>query len=277
MLKVQISHTLITIALAALCLYLGLAAFLFIFQSRFMYFPERRLISTPHEIGERHEAITFRAEDGAELSGWFVPAQNSRGVVLFCHGNAGNISHRLPYLEIFGRMGLSTFIFDYRGFGESEGKPTEQGTYLDAGAAWNYLVKKRKVAPERIVILGESMGGAIAAWLAQAHRPAALILQSAFTSLPDVASQLYPLFPARWLARYGYGTKEYIRRADCPILVVHSSEDEIVPYSHGRKLYDLAREPKEFLELKGDHNSGFMISGEDYSEGLKRFIYKYID
>jgi alpha-beta hydrolase superfamily lysophospholipase len=274
--KNQMRQTLMYLILTALCIYIGLAVFLFLFQSRLMYFPDRGLISTPHEIGARYEAITFQTEDRVDLSAWFVPADDSKGVILFCHGNAGNISHRIGYLEVFLRLGLSTFIFDYRGFGTSDGVPTEQGTYLDAKAAWKYLVEKRGVPPDRIVIFGESMGGAVAAWLAQTNRPAALILQSTFTSVPDLASRLYPFVPARWIVRYGYNTREYIGRVDCPVLIVHSCEDEIVPYSHGCELYDLVKGPKEFFELRGDHNSGFMITVGDYSLALGRFIEKYI-
>lgn len=277
MLKIQIRNTVMYFIFAIVCIYIGLGFFLFFFQSHFMYFPERELISTPHEIGGQYAAITFRTEDGVELSAWFVPAKNSRGVVLFCHGNAGNISHRIPYIEILQQLGLSTFIFDYRGFGASEGKTTERGTYLDAKAAWSYLVETKKVPRDRIVLFGESLGGAVAAWLAQTERPAALILHSAFTSAPDIASHLYPFVPAGWITRYSYDTKAYLRNVDCPVLVIHSCEDEIVPYAQGCKLYDAAKGPKEFIELKGDHNSGFMISGGSFAKGIKQFIYKYID
>lgn len=262
--------------IAILFVYAGMVAFLYFFQSRFMYSPERRLIATPHEIGGNYEAITFRTEDGVELSAWFVPAKKSRGVVLFCHGNAGNISNRISYLEVFQKLGLSTLMFDYRGYGASEGSPSEKGTYRDALAAWNYLVEKRGVAPERIVLFGESMGGAVASWLAQTNRPAALVIQSAFTSVPDMAAKLYPFIPTRWIVRYSYDTKDYLKKVACPILVVHSCEDEVVPYSQGCKLFEIAGGPKAFIELKGDHNSGFMTSGDCYIDGLKRFIDDYL-
>jgi fermentation-respiration switch protein FrsA (DUF1100 family) len=203
-----------------------------------------------------------------------VPARQERGVILFFHGNAGNISHRLDTLEIFHTLGLSTFIIDYRGYGQSEGRPSEQGTYLDAEAAWRYLVEQRQVPPERMIIFGRSLGGAVAAWLAQAHPPRALILESTFTSLPDMAATYLPFLPVRSLARFDYNTLARLPDIHCPVLVVHSPDDEVVPYSHGRQLFEAASEPKEFLELRGGHNEGFLIS-DNYQAGLEAFIARY--
>ena len=184
------------VGLAVAGLYVGLAAMVFVSQSRLVYYPQRGIIATPGQIGLSYDAVTFEAADGVRLSGWFVPAEAPRGVILFCHGNAGNISHRLESIRVFHRLGLSTFIFDYRGYGQSEGRPTEQGTYLDAEAAWRYLVQERRVAPTEIIVFGRSLGGAIAAWLAQDHTPRALIVESTFTSVRDMASHLYPFLPA---------------------------------------------------------------------------------
>ena len=141
------------IVLVAGLLYVGLVANLLVFQSRFIYYPQREMTRTPQHVGLAYETVTFEAADDVRLFGWFVPAEPSRAVVLFCHGNAGNISHRLDSLHIFHRLGLSTFIFDYRGYGQSDGKPTEWGTYLDAEAAWHYLVQERRVDRMEIVPL----------------------------------------------------------------------------------------------------------------------------
>ena len=168
--------------------YIGLAVLLMVFQSRFIYFPERAIYANPDEIGLSYEAVSFEASDEVGLVGWFVPAEQSRGVVLFCHGNAGNISHRLESIQAFNRLGLDTFIFDYRGYGRSEGRTTERGTYRDAEAAWRYLVEGRQVDPSQMVIFGRSLGGTIAAWLVQERPPKALILESTFTSVPDMAA-----------------------------------------------------------------------------------------
>jgi len=252
--------------------YLVFAGFLFIFQSHYIYYPERVLSVTPHSIGLQFESVSFETTDGVQLSGWFVPSKSARGVILFCHGNAGNISHRLDSIQIFHQLGLDVFIFDYRGYGQSEGKPTEQGTYKDAEAAWRYLIEERQVKPNEVIIFGRSLGGAVASWLAQSHTPGALILESTFTSLPDIAAGLYPYLPVRLLLRFEYNTAEYLGRVDCPVLIVHSRDDEIMPFDNGQKLFESAKEPKKFLETTGTHNNGFITSGKRYEDGLHTFI-----
>jgi len=257
-------------------IYLAFVGFLFIIQSHYIYYPERVLSVTPHSIGLQFESVSFETTDGVQLSGWFVPSESARGVILFCHGNAGNISHRLDSIQIFHQLGLDVFIFDYRGYGQSEGNPTEQGTYKDAEAVWRYLIEERQVNPNEVIIFGRSLGGAIASWLAQSHTPGGLILESTFTSLPDIATGLYPYLPVRPLLRFEYNTAEYLGRVDCPVLIVHSRDDEIMPFNHGQRLLEVAREPKRFLEITGTHNQGFIMSGERYEEGLNEFILEYL-
>jgi len=256
--------------------YVGFAVLLVLFQSRFIYFPERRIEATPDDIGLSYEPVLFEASDRVKLSGWFIPAEKSRGVVLFCHGNAGNISHRLESVQVFHRLGLDTFIFDYRGYGQSEGRTTERGTYRDAEAAWRYLVEDRQVDPSEIVIFGRSLGGTIAAWLAQDHPPKALILESTFTSVPNMAAQLYPYLPARLMSRFHYSAIDYIRQVDCPVLIVHSRDDEMIPFSHGQRLFEAANEPKKFLEIRGTHNEGFIVSAQRYHDGLDSFVSEHL-
>lgn len=256
--------------------YIALLAVLYILQDRFIYFPSKTLGSTPHDSGLRYEAITFKSADGVDLSGWFIPGNEKNPVVLFCHGNSGNMSHRLGIVKLYNRLQLSTFIFDYRGYGNSDGTPSEEGTYLDAEAAWNYLVNKRKISPAGIVIVGESLGGAVAAWLASRHDPGALVLESTFTSLPEVASDLYPYLPVKMLLRFKYAACEYVEEVKCPVLVVHSCDDEVVPYHQGCQLYEKISGRKEFLELRGSHNNGALNSAESYTKGISDFISRYI-
>lgn len=250
---------------------------LYFSQSRYIYFPDRSLLADPSSIGLQFESVYFEAADGIKLSGWFIPSDSARGVLLFCHGNAGNISHRLESIQIFHQLGLDVFIFDYRGYGQSEGKPTETGTYQDAAAAWRYLVEERKLASTDIVVFGRSLGGAIASWLAQQHTPRALIVESSFTSIPDIAATLYRYLPVRQLLRFDYNTAEYLSRVNCPVLVVHSRNDEMMPFSHGQRLFEVAGEPKQFLEISGTHNEGFLMSGERYEQGLDVFISEYVE
>jgi len=247
-------------------------ALVYIFQPHFVYYPIRTLSADPSSIGLWFKDVRFETADGVQLTGWFIPCNDARGVILFCHGNAGNISHRLDSIAIFNRLGLDVFIFDYQGYGESEGKPTEYGTYQDAEAAWQYLIEERKVSPKRVVVFGRSIGGALAAWLAQHHSPGALILESTFTSLQDAAATIYHFPLIRRFVRFGYNTAEHLAGVNCPILVVHSRDDEIMSFHHGQRLFELAGEPKTFLEITGTHNEGFITSGRHYEEGLDAFI-----
>jgi fermentation-respiration switch protein FrsA (DUF1100 family) len=236
------------VALAAGC-YLIIAIALFFFQYRLIYYPETILLTTPDAAHLPYEEVLLRTQDGVRLHGWYLPAQQHRGVLLHCHGNAGNISHRLDVLELFHRLGLSVLIFDYRGYGKSAGRPDESGTYRDAEAAWNYLLTERGIAPGAVIVHGQSLGGAVAAWLAHRHTPGALILESTFTSVENVAATLYPYLPVRWLTRYHYPTIDFVRDVKCPVLVVHSRGDEIIAFSHGQRLFEAAPEPKAFLEI----------------------------
>jgi len=261
-----------TLALWILGGYLGMVLLVYFVQSRLIYFPEKTLTATPESVGLSFDAVSFRADDGVSLSGWFVPAEPCKGVVLFCHGNAGNISHRLESIQVFHKLNLSTFIFDYRGYGSSEGRPSERGTYLDALAAWDYLEHRNACPSGGIVVFGRSLGASVAAWLARERSPSALIVESAFTSITDLGADLYPHLPVRLLSRYRYETIRYLREVQCPVLVVHSRSDEIIPFEHGRRLFEAANAPKAFLEISGSHNDGFLVSGDTYVEGIRNFL-----
>lgn len=252
--------------------YLVAAALLYLCQRRLLYFPTRTIAATPDLWGLAYEEVWLRTSDGLKLNAWFVPAENPRAYLILCHGNAGNICHRIESLEIFHRLGLATLVFDYRGYGRSEGRPDEEGTYRDAEAAWDHLVGERGVEPERIVVFGRSLGGPVAARLAMEKTPGALILESTFTSGPDVAARLLPIFPARWLCRMKYPTAEFLRGVRCPVLVAHSPEDELIAWRFGLGVFEAAGEPKEFLEISGTHNEGFLTSGRTYVDGLDAFL-----
>jgi len=255
--------------------YGALLALTYLLQSRLLYLPDvagAGLAATPASIGLDFESVELTTADGVRLHGWYVPAPAAQRVVLFCHGNAGNMSHRLESLRIFHDLGLSVLIFDYRGYGESEGRPTESGTYADAEAAWRWLSEKQGHRPGEIVLFGRSLGAAVAAELATRVEPAAVILESAFTSVPDLAARYYWYLPVRRLARLRYSTIEQVPRIDAPLLIVHSRDDEIVPFEHGLAVLAHANEPKSLLEIEGDHNSGFLRSGRRYRNGLEAFI-----
>lgn len=252
--------------------YLILAAFLFVFQANYVFFPSRVMGATPADAALAYEDVSLQTEDGESLHGWFIPAAEADLTLLFLHGNAGNISHRLESLRIFHELGLNSLIVDYRGYGRSTGKPSEQGTYRDAQAAWQHLVEHRGTPPDRIVIFGRSLGGSVAVWLAAQQAAGGLIIESTPTSIPDVGAKIYPFLPVRLLARIHYNAVGLIGEVESPVLIVHSRDDEIIPYAHGERLFQTAREPKMFLPIRGDHNAGFLISGQDYVQGLQEFL-----
>lgn len=256
-------------------LYVLFCLYLYFLQDRLLYYPNlpgRELRAAPSDMGLGYESVHISTSDGIRLHAWFVSARNEKGTLLFFHGNAGNISHRLDSLRIFNSLGLSVLIIDYRGYGQSEGRVSEEGTYLDAEAAWLYLIEKRNIDPQNIILFGRSLGGAIAANLAAKVQPRALILESVFSSVPDLAARFYPIFPVRLLTRFSYDTRQALASVSCPVLIIHSPDDEIIPYENGRILFESAPEPKSFLQIRGDHNEGFLASGPAYVEGLKNFI-----
>lgn len=259
--------------ISAVTVYAVILLLVFLFQSRLVYFPEvgRALVATPRAMGLDFEEVRLAA-DGATLHGWWVPANAPRGAVLVLHGNAGNISHRLEYLAMFNRLGYATLIIDYRGYGKSSGTPSEDGTYRDGEAAWRHLIEARKLLPQDIVLFGESLGGGVATWLALEHPPRALVLASTFTSAPDLGAQVYPWLPVRWLARIEYNNLERIPRIAAPVLIAHSKGDDIIPFSHGQALFGAAREPKQFLELRGGHNDGFIFMREEWVREVGAFL-----
>ncbi|MDI9370127.1 MAG: alpha/beta hydrolase [Synergistaceae bacterium] len=245
----------------------------FLFSERLLFFPYRELWATPESRGMAFEDVDFQASDGTRLHGWFVPADGaSRATVLFCHGNAGNISHRLDSIDIFHRLGLSVFIFDYRGYGRSEGTPSEKGVYSDVEGAWRRLTGELGERRERVVMFGRSLGGAVAAYAAEKFSPGALILESTFTDLASVGQGHYFFLPVRLIVGDAFNTIGRLERIHCPVLVAASPEDEVVPGSHGKTLFEAAGEPKMFLQLRGDHNLGFLDTGRPYVEGLDTFI-----
>ena len=273
-------NSLLSILFVILAVYCMLALYVYFMQPRLLYYPDvpgRELVGTPADIGLEYEPVILVTTDGVRLGGWFIPHTSGHATLLFLHGNAGNISHRLDSIRQFHELGLAVFIIDYRGYGESEGSPTETGTYDDATAAWHYLIAQRGIAPRDIVLFGRSLGANIAAELATRTRPGALIMESAFTSVPDMAATIYPWLPVRLLSRYRYDAYKQLARISCPLLIVHSRDDEIIPFTHGQRLFERAREPKQFLELRGGHNDGYLVARRDYLEGIGHFLSEHPD
>jgi fermentation-respiration switch protein FrsA (DUF1100 family) len=242
------------------------------FERSSIYFPYRAIETTPGSIGLPYEDVYFETSDGVKINAWFVPASSPRGTVLFCHGNAGNISHRLEIIKMLNGLDLNVFIFDYRGYGKSSGSPSEKGTYLDALAAYEYLKTRDDVDNEKIIVHGKSLGAAITIDLATRVKPRAIISESAFTSVADIGQEIYPFLPMKLINTIKYDNLSKIDKLDIPKLMIHSREDEIIPFHHGQKLFEKAAGPKEFYQMKGSHNEGILVYRDEYLERLDKFL-----
>ncbi len=255
-----------------LALYVALVALVYLGQERMVYFPQRDIGWTPAAMDAPYEDVWMTTSDGVRIHGWFIPAPNARGTVLYFHGNGNNISGSMWDATAAYRLGLNGFFVDYRGYGQSEGTPSEQGLYADAEAAWRHLTDERGISPDEIIIMGQSLGGGVASWLAQQHTPAALVLMSTFTSAVDLGAETYPILPVHLLARNRYPTIERLPDIDALVLITHARGDRVIPFVHSERLYAAAQEPKTLLELEGGHDRGFMALYEQRPEDLETFL-----
>ncbi len=248
-------------------------------EDSFVYFPTRDPMS--FRVGAAAAAVAgvsiedcdITTADGVRLHAWWCrPATPARAVVLMYHGNAGNLADRVDMLLDLARISAETLIVDYRGYGRSQGRPSERGLRADATAAWSYLTEARGVLPHHVVLYGESLGGAVAIELASRTDPAGLVVQSSFTSIPDMAGVHMPWIP-RFLIRTRMDSATAIERVRCPVLVVHSPDDEIVPYEMGRRLFDLAPGPKRLFEVPdAGHNDTWSSGGPRLLTELRTFL-----
>ena len=242
-------------------------------EKRFVFFPTYEVECTPDQLGLAYEGVFFNTEDCVGLNGWFVPGTTDFTWILF-HGNGGNIGYRATEVALLHHnLGINLLIFDYRGYGKSQGTPSEQGTYLDARAALRYLQQRSDVDPKRIIYFGHSLGTAVAVELATAAPPLALILVSPFASVRDMARIVFPLLPSGWLVRNKYNTLARIGTVQRPLLIIHGEQDELVPISQGEKLFLAANPPKRFQALpETGHNDIFEAGGQTYWGALARFL-----
>ncbi|MFH1094029.1 MAG: alpha/beta hydrolase [Candidatus Omnitrophota bacterium] len=234
-----------------------------------LYYPSRQLEFIPSDIGIPYEEVFFNARDKTKLHGWFVPAGDSKVTVIFIHGNGGNISHRLDKIRVFNELRVNLFIFDYRGYGRSEGVPGEQGLYLDVQAAFDYI--RRKYPLDKVIIYGESLGGVLAIDLASRVDIDGLITEGTFTSVADMAKIVYPWLPPI-LLKTKLDSLSKISHVKAPKLHFHAEFDDIVPLNMGRRLFEAAKEPKKFVLLQGMHNDGFFVSASKVRVELKEFF-----
>ncbi len=224
------------------------------FERKNVFYPSRDWDETPTLYRIPFEDITIKTPDNVRLSAWYVPAPKGEYHILFFHGNAGNISNRTHALAFFYKLNFSTLILDYRGYGKSGWFPTEKGVYKDALAAYNYLCEEKKVSPDKIILFGESLGGAVAVDLATKVPVRAVICEDTFSSMLDIGRVYYPFLPLRWLVTQKFDSCAKIGKVTAPKYIIHSREDELIPFRLGVKLYQSAAPPKEFVERPGGHN-----------------------
>jgi fermentation-respiration switch protein FrsA (DUF1100 family) len=242
-------------------------------EMRGIYYPIKNLEFTPANINLKFEDVYFKTIDNLKLNAWFIPHPEAKYTLLFFHGNAGNLQDRLDKINMLHNLGLNIFILDYRGYGKSEGKPSEKGLYKDAQAAYSYLVNVRKILPDEIILYGESLGTAVAIDLAAKFKVKALILEGAFSCGRDMAKTIYPYLP-NFIFTNSFNSLEKIKKISTAKLFLHSQEDEIVPNKLTKKLFASACLPKYFIELKGSHNNAFLDDKEQYLSAIASFLTK---
>jgi fermentation-respiration switch protein FrsA (DUF1100 family) len=279
-------RTMINTAIGLAVGYGAIVALAFAFQDQLLFQPSSRLLATPDDMGMSYETVRLDTDDGETLYGWWIPARDvsretspdasAEHTLLFFHGNAGNISGRLESVQQFHKLGLNVLIVDYRGYGQSTGSPSEEGIYRDAEACWAYLTEAQDIAPQHIVVFGRSMGGGAATWIASQRQPGAVILESVFTNVPDIGAHHYSFLPVRALATNQFDNEARVADIEAPTLHIHSQEDRVVPFTLGRQVYEAAAEPKQFLEIEGGHNDGFLVSADEYLRTIDDFLGEHL-
>ncbi len=239
-----------------------------------LYFPSRAIVETPGGAGLEYRDLALDTDDGERLHGWWVPARaRPVGHVLFCHGNAGNVGDRVLHADLLTAAGFDVLLFDYRGYGDNPGRPSEEALYRDARAAREYLSRREDVDTERLVYFGESLGAAVVVKLATEHPPAGLVLRSPFTSLAAVGKLHYRWLPVGWMLKDRYESLAAIKGVHVPVLVIAGGSDAIIPATQSRALHDAAAGPKRFVLIEGaDHNDAELFVGPEVLAAVGRFL-----
>jgi uncharacterized protein len=268
----RLLRSLLIAAAAALFLW---TIVLMIFEEKFVYFPQKY----PQGAYDQAQSIPnlrecwITTDDSVKIHAWFAPAESAKATFVMSHGNAGNLSHRYLVLRSLQRHGYNVLMYDYRGYGRSEGTPSEDGIYRDGRAAYDYALSLPEVNKAKLFLWGTSLGGAVVIDVAQSRPATGLVLESTFTSARDVACIAYPFLPVQFVMRTQLNSIEKIRDIRIPVLVIHGTRDSIILVGMGRKLFEAASGPKEFYEIpQADHNDTFFVGGEEYFSRIDRFV-----
>lgn len=259
------------LVLYAFLIYGGLCLLIFLFQTKMIFPSSANMNLDPSAYGWTFDEIK-RDVQGEITYGWFVPVENARGVAIFSHGNAGNLSGRLESIGLLRTLGFSVLAYDYGGYGYSTGSSSEKRCYADIRSMWDYLTQDKKIPPNQILLFGRSLGAAVTAELAKEVNPAATILESTFRSTRSMGKEAVPWLPIGWVVLHYFATQDKVADIESPLLIIHSLDDHIIPFAHGQALYERATQPKKFLEIRGDHNNGFVQSKDIYIKGWNEFL-----
>lgn len=259
----------VTLTVVIVCVFLMVSWF----EHNSVYFPEKKVEIFPDSIGLSYKNVYFNTADGTELHGWFIPSGKAYSdTILFCHGNAGNMGDRVEVIKLLNDLDLNVFIFDYRGYGNSKGTPSENGTYLDAAAAYEKSLEMKGVHHDNIVLYGRSLGAAVAIDLALKNDAKGLIIDGAFSSTGDMAKDMYSFLPIKVSLWIRYDNMSKIGKVKMPKLIIHSADDEIVPFHHGKELFEEAADPKEFYRMRGEHSDAIFMYEDEYKIRLESFL-----
>jgi uncharacterized protein len=265
-------RSMISILIAIAGGYCIILLFMFLFQNHLLFMPTSGFMQTPESAGLEAEDIWVVTEDGVKLHAWYFPHEESDRVIVLSHGNAGNISYRLDIAGTLLKAGAAVLMYDYRGYGQSEGRPSEEGLYKDISAVIEYLKTEKGYPDRKVYMYGRSLGAAVAAYAATKYDLGGLVLDSAFKNLRAMIQDVYPFVPSS-LARYEFPTEKYLRQLQgMPVMIMHSPNDEIVGFHNSQYLYEIANEPKQFVELRGGHNDNFYTSRHLIERSWREFL-----
>lgn len=263
------------VVLIGVSVLVGLAAIsgaMVLMENQFIYFPAADLSATPRSVGLWFQDRWLTTDDGVRLHAWHIPNPKARYTAIDFHGNAGNLGDRVDHYAQWHRAGLAVYAVDYRGYGRSQGAPSEDGLYRDARSAWADVTRELAVPPDRVVVVGRSLGSGPATQLATEVRPAGLVLESPMTSIPAMARVAYPWLPVSFLVRTRFDNLHKITSVTCPLMVIHAAQDEIIPPWMGRRLFEAARDPKLWVSVAGRHNDFDHVSAEAYEAAWRAFL-----